>query len=433
MSCSFDPKQIKENIISLVKKRPKVIVGYSGGLDSTVLLHILVSIRDKLPKFQAIYVNHGVSAKSKVWARHCLKVCEKHDVEFAVHQVDLPLKFDGHSFEELLRQLRYDIFAKLLPTKGVLFTAHHADDQAETLLLQLFRGAGVKGLAAMPEKMTFARGHLVRPFLGVMRSDLLTYAKRHKLSWVDDESNLDIRFDRNYLRNRLLPVVKKRWPSVVNVLNRVSKNLAEADSLLAELASDDLARVLISPGVIDLNLLQNFNVLRQKNILRYWFSKLGLSYPSYIKLSEILKNVINSRYDAMPKVAWSGSEVRRFRNFIYAMRPLEVHDSSVELSFSSWSLTLPSHLGVLTINRKLFGNLDRSKVKVRFRRGGEKLKIKGRSGTHELKKLMQEWQIPPWLRDRIPLVYYDKKLVAVVGYYRGQGSGLSIQHLNAEC
>ncbi|MBU0744012.1 MAG: tRNA lysidine(34) synthetase TilS [Gammaproteobacteria bacterium] len=413
----------RNKVLDLFTAHKKIFVAYSGGLDSHVLLHLLSNLcqgqkKSKI-KLAAIHVDHNLSPKSKKWAKHCQRVCKKLDIEYIGRDIPAEVVANGDSLEEVLRDLRYEIFAKILPKNGCVLTAHHAQDQAETLLLQLFRGAGLKGLAAMPGKTKFASGCLARPLLESSHNEILSYAKKYKLKWIEDESNLDPKFDRNFIRHQLLPVIKEKWQGVVGALNRTSRHCAEANELLDILAEKDLLDVFSDDDkyIINIDCLKKFTFIRQKTILRYWLHRLHLSMPSEVKLNEVMRTVVNSRYDAMPVVRWHGVEVRRFRNNLYASSPLIPHDPKIVLSFSGKSLKLPSNLGVLKLKVIEGTDFDLKKIRISFRQGGEKLKIQNRAGTHDLKNLMQEWGIPPWLRDRIPLVYYGAKMIAVVGYY----------------
>lgn len=265
----FEPLQNK--ILSLIATHKKIFVAYSGGLDSHVLLHILAKLtcNRKNTELTAIHIDHGVNPKAKLWVKHCQGVCKRLRVNFITHCIKLKQEAANiHSPEELLRNLRYEIFSKLLPTGGCLLTAHHANDQAETLLLQLFRGAGPKGLAAMPKHCKFAQGCLVRPFLDIERTVLWQYACKHRLKWIEDDSNTNVRFDRNFIRHKLLPVVLARWPKVITTLNRAAHHCAEANELLEVLGVSDLQAVKIfnDKNTIDIKLLKKVSLIRQKNI-----------------------------------------------------------------------------------------------------------------------------------------------------------------------
>jgi tRNA(Ile)-lysidine synthase len=412
-----------KQVTDLLATYKKIFIAYSGGIDSHVLLHLIVNWQycKKNIKLFAVHINHNISPNSHQWQLHCRRTCYKLGITYITKTIPRNLTNNISSPEETLRNLRYKIFAKILPSNACLLTAHQADDQAETLLLQLFRGTGIKGLAAMPEKIKFAEGFLVRPLLKQKREDILCYANRHKLEWIEDESNTDIGLTRNFIRYKLFPIIRKKWSSIVTTLNRVSLHCAEANELLSLLGRTDLKKILRQPNIINTFLLKKLSIIRQKNVLRLWLHQLNLPLPSSAKLSEIIRTVVNSRYDKTPIVKWSGAEVRRFRHNLYAMTPLSQHDNKVILFFSKKTLKLPSNLGNLKVKLTPKTKLRLEKIKVGFRRGGEKIKIPGRIGSHNLKKLMQEWEIPPWLRDRTPLIYNNKTIIAVVGYYSIEG------------
>lgn len=423
-------------ISSLLASNKKIFVAYSGGVDSHVLLHLMAQMRKENPKLQltAIHVNHSLSSNAKNWAQHCKKICKNFVIECIVKTVDAKIKLKDHSLEEIARKLRYEVFAATLPNNACLVTAHQANDQAETLLLQLFRGAGPKGLAAMPVKIKFAKGWLVRPLLNFSREELLQYAAEYKLHWVEDESNADLRFDRNLIRYRLIPIIRKNWLGITTTLNRAANHCATANELLENLATEDLKKVIGEiAGTINIPALKKFTLARQYNVLRFWLYSLKLPTPSEAKLSEVVRTIVNSRSDTKPVVKWCGVEMRRFQNNLYAMLPLLSHDNKVILRFYlQRPLKLPGNLGILRakVNKKFENDYKNKIFTVRFRQGGEELKIPRRQGTHKLKKLMQEWKIPPWLRDRTPLVYCNMKIIAVVGCYSVSDIQLRIEGLN---
>jgi tRNA(Ile)-lysidine synthase len=404
-----------------------IYVAYSGGVDSHVLLHCLAKFREQYPhlKLAAIHVHHNLSANAAAWVKHCKNNCALLAIPFIIKYVDASIKIKGHSVEEVARNLRYQVFAETLSENACLLTAHHADDQAETLLLQLFRGAGPKGLAAMPTIIDFAKGKLVRPLLHYTRQDLLGYAKQEQLKWIEDESNVNTNYDRNYVRHNVLPVIQNRWPNVLQTLTRVARHCADADKLLTILAMQDLEQVRGGKSESDaartlsINKLSCYSTPEQCNIIRYWLKSLGLSTPANVKMQQLLSEVLACRVDAMPVVTWSGVEVRRYQDELYAMRPLQPFDDKQIISWdiSADSLILPGNLGILTA--EIIGKLPMiaEKVTVRFRSGGEKCQLLGRKGGRQaLKKLLQGWRVPPWQRNRIPLIYFGEKLVAVVGF-----------------
>lgn len=395
----------------------RYVVAYSGGLDSHVLLHALSRLGVALA---AVHVHHGLSRNADLWAEHCQTQCAALQVPCSVVRVQVPR--DGRGLEAAARAARYAALAQALEAGEMLLTAHHQDDQAETLLLMLMRGAGVAGLAAMPQVRPCGAGLLGRPLLGVSRSALHAYAVAHGLSWVDDESNFDTSLDRNYLRHELLPLLQRRWPAALPTLARSAAHLAEAGELLAELAAADLdAARGDRPDTLSVTALHTLSAARRRNLLRHWLRHLGLPPPDTAHLHRIEQEVLPARPDAGPRVDWSGAEVRRYRDDLYAMAPqAPVPDTEL-----AWDLAQPLSLpdGRCLVASPAIGggvsaeSVAAARVTVRFRAGGERCAPVGRGHNHELKKLFQEVGVPPWERERIPLLFVDGVLAQVVGYW----------------
>ncbi|MFZ5592982.1 MAG: tRNA lysidine(34) synthetase TilS [Pseudomonadota bacterium] len=400
-------------------------IAYSGGRDSTVLLHSIASLRPRLPdglELRAVHVDHGLSRHSHEWARHCDAVCAMLDIPCQTRRVDAKPQ-PGESPEAAARQARYQAVAALIEADDGLLTAHHQDDQAETVLLQLLRGAGPHGLAAMPAHAPFAKGFIARPLLGFARHELAAYAARHGLSWVEDPSNSDTGFERNYLRHEIVPRLKQRAPACAATLSRAASHMAEAAVLLDELAEGDLQTVRgPQPDTLSVAGLLRLSEARRRNALRRWFKVLTLPVPWAAHLARIETDVLIAVEDSTPCVRWPGAEVRRYRGLIHALPPLPPHDTRVVLA---WDMAQPLALpdGSLLTARTVIGDglkaslCHAQPVTVRFRQGGEKCRLAGRGHTHELKKLFQERGIPPWQRERVPLIFAGDQLVAVVGLW----------------
>ena len=401
----------------------KIFIAYSGGLDSKVLLHALATLKKQNPELQisAIHINHGLSPNADQWAKNCLTTCQKFGIDLIIKKIAVKTALQkGHSLEAVARDLRYAAFTELLNDGDFLLTAHHKDDQAETLLLQLFRGAGPKGLSAMPEKMPLGKGFLLRPLLHFSRQELEKYAKQHDLKWHEDESNADLNFDRNYIRHTIMPVIKKRWSGILAPLCRVVEHCAEASELLNDLAAEDYLNLQgTKPHTLSVKKLLALSLARRSNVLRYWLNILQLPTPSCAKLQNILHDVLLSRVDAMPLVTWHKAEVRRYGDDVYAMPPLQKLPENLIIAWDDVEkpLVLPNNLGSLDYKKIVkesgLTKLPTEKNTIRFRQGGERIKLPNRQGTHSLKNLFQEWQIPPWQRDLIPLVYCNEKLIWV--------------------
>jgi tRNA(Ile)-lysidine synthase len=394
-------------------------VAFSGGVDSHVLLHMMASLGPRTgAALSAVHVNHGLQVQAAEWAQHCRAVCEELCVTLATLGVDASPRA-GESPEAAARRARYRALAQWLPADAVLVTAQHREDQAETLLLQLFRGAGPRGLAAMPQVSPFGAGRLARPLLAQTRAGILAYARHHRLQWVEDPSNADVRYDRNLLRHRVMPLVRQRWSGIDRALARAAELQADQAQLAATLAQQDITRCGITGHSDQLHCapLRDMTRARRNNLLRHWLEINALPLPARAVLDRIADSVLDARDDANPLLTWPGAEVRRYGESLYAMPPLPPHDGTARFT---WNIDRPLALpgGVLGALPCIGGGLrvgEKTSLEVRFRRGGEVLRPAGRQGRHALKKLFQEWRVPPWERARVPLLFIDGELAAVAG------------------
>jgi tRNA(Ile)-lysidine synthase len=395
-------------------------VAYSGGLDSHVLLHALVKLREQLPGLGlcALHVHHGLNPNADQWVAHCQAVCAALQVEFHCELLS-SAPAPGDSVEAWAREARYAAFAQRLKAHEVLLTAHTEDDQAETVLLQLLRGSGPKGLAAMPQLQTFASGYLLRPFLNLSRRQLYEYAHQYGLKWIEDDSNSDMRFDRNFLRHRIIPGLRERWPQAAKNISRSAQHCAEASLNLHELASLDLTTPFTE--LLPIERLQVLSPARQRNLLRHWLVSLGRRLPNTRQMQRIQQDLINGRVDSQPQISWDGWIMRRYRQHLM-MEPLKstVNITDRMLWDLSAPLQLPHQLGELHARRELDGGLsmqiDPQRLTVGFRRGGERCRPAGKNHSVELKKLFQQWAVPPWQRSTVPLLFHDNEIAAIIGY-----------------
>lgn len=403
----------------------KLIIGFSGGLDSTVLLHMLAVLRERnqlnVP-IVALHVNHGLQLSADDWQQHCAAVCSELSIPLLATKVNVD--FPGkQSPEEAARSARYAVFAKAVGVDELILLAHHQDDQVETVLFRLMRGSGCKGLAGIPEQRSCGTGAIARPLLGFRRSQLLEYASQHELSWIEDGSNLDERYDRNFLRASVVPQLERRFPGMADNIARSAALCAESDELARELAAHDLA---VCVGTVRNRLriaaLLNFSEARQRNLLRFWIAglqtELQCDAPGYTELLRIVSEVIPAAADAEPSVIWGRDAqrigIRRFRDQLYLLKPLPAPPDSfvwntaapLELPFPLGALQLLLHNGVDAVPEPL------KQLRVCFRTGGELIKQANRP-TRPLKKILHEAAVPPWLRDHVPLLYCGAELLAV--------------------
>ena len=396
------------------------LIAYSGGLDSHVLLHKMATKRaqDSSIQLRAIHVHHGLNPQADTWAAHCKSVCVELAIPLLLKKVVIPCD-TGDSLEALARRERYRIIAECLEEDESLMTGHTLDDQAETLLLQLLRGAGPKGLSAMPEQKPFSHGFLLRPLLNTSRENLEAYAEQHQLEWVEDDSNQDLRFDRNYLRHRILPLLKERWPAALNNLARSAEHCAQAAELLETLADKDLLSLQgAKSNTLSVAALLALSIARRRNALRQWCRLQADHTPSTQQLIQCETDILQADKDAAPVMSISDLQLRRYRDDLYLLLPIEPFDTSIQLIWDLQSpLMLPGNLGELKPepHYRQYNNIT-----VRFRQGGEHIKLAYNASTQSLKKLFQSWGVPTWERDRIPLIFSDDRLVAIVGYFNPQ-------------
>ena len=390
----------------------------SGGLDSVVLLHALHDIAPELEApFEAVHVNHGLHGDALEWENFCEELCASLDVPLTSLQLQLEA-VRGFSLEALAREARYSIIAEELTEGEMLLTAHHGDDQVETFLLQLLRGAGVQGLASMPVSREWSSGWLARPLLDFSRAELEAWAREQGLCWREDPSNRETDIRRNYLRHEVIPLLKEQWPGLVATTARSAGHCAEAARVLRELAEDDLMPVLdpARPWQLPLQGLAALSDERLKNLLRYWINSHDLPVPGQKVLARILREVIPAREDALPQVDWDGGQLRRYRGRLYLMPSLPpVPDASLVLDWDGYDrLALPPGLGSLSARESV--SWLRSGVSVVFRQEGMSCRPAGREGERSFKRLCQDLHIPPWLRSRLPLLVRNGRLLAVADY-----------------
>jgi tRNA(Ile)-lysidine synthase len=415
----FSPSVLLACVESLVPRTSaELCVAFSGGLDSTVLLHALARALVDRPNYRirAAHVDHQLQRDSAIWRQHCGSVALSLQLEF----VPLVVKVAADpelSPEAAARDARYAALRQILRPNEVLLTAHHADDQLETMLLALMRGAGLRGLSGVPSVQIFGGGWLARPLLEFSRAELEEWARSEQLQWLDDPSNANTNFDRNFLRHRVLPALRERWPAAAHSATRSTAHLREAGRLLDVLAAADLESVAIG-SCLSMTQLASLAPARRRNVLRHWIRQHGMRVPSTRKLATIERDLLIAREDRLPCVEWDDVEVRRHRGLLYCMRQRPAFEPADPLPWNvSQVLELPAQLGRLRAQRDAAGGLAvaraRGELQVHFRRGGEDLQPAGDPHHRKLKKLLQDAGVLPWWRDRVPLIYSAEQLVAV--------------------
>jgi tRNA(Ile)-lysidine synthase len=416
---SFDSDYLAPHLPKL-RAAGHCYVGYSGGLDSHVLLHALVKLLGS-ESLTAIHINHQLSPNADSWQQHCQACCDNLGVQMITEAV--VIENSGQGLEQAAREARYAVFERILNETDLLLLAHHADDQVETVLYRLLRGTGTKGLAGIPMNRPLGLGEILRPLLPYPRKDLEAYAAEQELQWIEDESNQDTTFDRNFLRQKVVPVLAERWPDYAARVAHSAALCAETDQLAIILAAQDLAAVYERSERIGWSIaLEPFMALdtsRQANLLRHWAGQHQLPQPGHRIVETVLHELLPARQDAEPLVSWGGVQLRRYQKHLHLL-PEGFDDSSKDLDEQlDWdvknNLILPDGSEfVATIEEgNGFKIPTEANVSIRFRSGGERCKPAGRNGSNTLKKLFQEYGLEPWLRNRVPLVYVQGQLAAV--------------------
>ena len=416
-----------ENILrEQVQRNDHLVIGLSGGVDSVLLLSILTSLFVQLGfTLSALHVNHGISPNANKWEKFCLDLCSTHDIPIKIAKLKVS-RLSGTSLEAVARDARYQIFKKLKADYVIL--AQHLDDQAETLLLQMLRGAGVKGLGAMPvvrnqisEVGALDTGpRILRPLLNVSRSEIEDYAQKNKLCWITDESNNDVTFDRNFLRHKIFPLLEKRFPSYRTTFLRTSRHMAEAGCLLDELAEHDRKECIIL-NKLQIEGLRKLSYPRARNLLRYSFAQQGVILPSAVKLEDILGQLLSSRLDTKLHIMFGDTEIRCFRGSIHVRRASLLPNKKWKFIWKGEKQLAISELGgsVRFMCKKGRGiNLQKLKegpVIIRFRLGGERIRPDCNRPRRSLKNLLQEASFPLWERESLPLLFSGEHLVWAPG------------------
>lgn len=395
------------------------LVAFSGGLDSTVLLHRLFLWQQSDPSVsvRAVHIHHGLSPHADEWVEHCQTRCGQWQIPLEV--VRVTLEQGGLGTEAHARQARYQAFSQRLKPGEALVTAQHLDDQCETFLLALKRGSGPAGLSAMPASMAFAQGVLLRPLLNESRASLLAWAQNHQLSWIEDESNQDDAYDRNFLRLRVLPELAERWPHFSQATARSAALCAEQEQLLNELLADELAALMTPEGALNTLPMKSMSAPRRAALLRRWLAWHQAAMPSRDMLSRVWLEVALAREDASPCLRLGEYEIRRYQQQLWWVKSCpDLGDVQLSWLNADAPLVLPAELG--SVQLLAGGDIrpprEGETLSIRFRASGV-LHIVGRHGGRKLKKIWQELGAPPWLRDTTPLLFYGDVLIAAAGRF----------------
>ena len=437
---------IQADIQSELHIQPTLTLALSGGLDSCVLLHILANIRQSVGfDLTAHHVHHGLSVYANTWADFCQTICDQLNIPLTISTVNInPNSHLG--IEAAARKARYS--ALISKSSGFICTAHHQDDQAETLLLQLARGAGVKGLAAMAR--VDSKRKLLRPLLNSPRANLESYARLNQLVWVDDESNLNQQFDRNFMRHSILPVLQQQYPAIKQNLARTANHLAEANALLDELAEQDAqACITVNQPISQLFLppLMTLSQPRINNVLRWWLAKNHVQMPSTSQLQQISVQLLQAKSDAAIHIKLNCESIdnsdetpaeltlKRYQNCAYLIAG-NIDNLLLNIAWKNESVIQLPNQGTLTFSQKMgegfaIKHLINKQLVIKNRVGGERFKPDLNRPSRSLKVLLQMSGVPPWQRERLPLIFMDETLVIVPNIGAEKNSQLVDANLKA--
>ncbi|WP_253658360.1 MULTISPECIES: tRNA lysidine(34) synthetase TilS [unclassified Vibrio] len=407
------------------KSGTKVVLAFSGGVDSRLLLELLSRYQQAHSiECHAVYVHHGLSSNADDWADKCLLWAKQVGISCSIERVSLDIS-NGESIELLAREARYQALTKYIQEGDILLTGQHADDQLETFLLALKRGSGPKGLSSMAESMPFSSGSLVRPLLTIKRKSIEDASTKLGLEWVEDESNQDTRYDRNFLRHCVIPELSGRWPSIHQAVQRSASLCAQQEALLDELLSAVFEHALQTDLSLSIEELAKHSELARARLIRMWLAKLNTSMPTQVQLNLIWNEVALAQQDANPKLQLKQGEVRRFRNRLYWVTEIaDVTEWQSTIQVDT-VLSLPERLGELTLttsssNATIALPSQPELLRVTFNPEGLSAHPTTRNHSRKLKKLFQEYNVPSWLRRQIPILMYQDRVVAVADLFVDQ-------------
>jgi len=395
----------------------KICVSLSGGLDSIVLLHALQKIAGEQIDLRAIHFNHNLTDGSQSWAQFCKKICNQLNVNLDIYSLKINLH-EGFGIEAAARKARYQKLRKNIQKDECLMTAHHQDDQSETILLRMARGTGIDGLQGIQRQFYFGQGIILRPLLDFTRDQVEDYAEQNKLEWVEDVSNKEVYFDRNFLRKKVIPIIKERWPSFPNSVSRLSEISSQTLNLLKELAEQDIGKDC-SITELNIDVFNDKSNERIINIMRYLISRNKMTTPSMRVLNTGIDILLNQE-SMNPSMVWDDYCIKRYLNKLYFLHASQLKPNQ-NYEPINWKIKMPLRLdndgGLLKVKVIRGGGLSLSKcnqnLTIKYRIGGESIKPVGHKITKKLKKLFQENHILPWVRDKIPLIYSETTLIGV--------------------
>lgn len=420
--------QLNDIFIKLTQSFPDynkrtIYIAFSGGLDSSTILHIFYKLKKQklIHNLKAIHVNHNLQKNSASWEDNCASICSQFGIDLIVEHIKLESETN---IEANARDLRYKCFAKHLEKNDILILAHHQQDQAETFLLHTFKGSGLKGLCSIPKIRKLEAGHAYRPLLNINREHITAYAKENNLTWINDHSNTDTKFNRNYIRHKVLETITPRWPAAVNCIARTIQHCNQAQALITEFIQPILnERTRLNTNILSIIGFHNMSAQLQDHIILSWLDLCAVPKPNSNKISEVRRNIVLAKQDKQPAIYWDKYCIRRYQKHLYLLKNLvEITTYDIEIDWNiseNETLILPRNLGELTIKTDCKNGIDPKYLKnvvVSFKQTGQRCQPTGRIGSHPIKKLFQEWKIPPWERHKIPIIKHKNNIISIANH-----------------
>ncbi|CAL4042158.1 tRNA(Ile)-lysidine synthase [Buchnera aphidicola (Phyllaphis fagi)] len=404
--------------IKLINKNQSLLLSYSGGLDSTVLLFQLIKFQKKYPSLnlRAIHINHQLNIKSKQWSNHCKKMCNTINIPLITENIIIP---NQNNIQAIARKIRYKTIEKHMNKNEILLTAHHLDDQCETLFLSLKRGSGLSGLSGMSYSTILKKNKIIfRPLLQYQKSQLYTWAILNNLHWIEDDSNLKNQYDRNFIRNVIIKKIKGKWPFFINNCYRSMHICHIQEKSLNHFLDNSLSKYLICHNILN---IKKFHIIHKETqilIIRRWIQKYAKLIPTYLQIQNIYNHlIINYQKYQKYKVVFKNFEICRYKNKIFKI-PINNPIKNKILFWYDYKIPiqLPQELGVIMTNQhgtKIPKPKINDLVSIRFQTD-KKILINKKYKT-SIKNIWQHFKVPPWNRNRIPCLFYNNKLIYIIG------------------
>ncbi|XZR52867.1 MAG: tRNA lysidine(34) synthetase TilS [Enterobacteriaceae bacterium] len=413
-------KYLINNIIKIIKNNKKYLIAYSGGVDSSALLHILFNLSKTLLKnisLRAIHINHNLNINSNIWVKHCYLFCKKKKIKLIIKNINIKKK---NNLEERARKLRYKIFKKIILNDEILLLGHHLQDQCETFFLSLKRGSGPSGLSCMSFKKKMGKNYLIRPFLNIKKKIINKYVIKNKIKYIIDNSNYDTKYDRNFLRLKILPIINKRWPEFYISIFKSSILCANQEYIIHKILQKTILKIQNSKKALSINYLKKTKLIKCYLIIKKWINQFNVKTPSFKKIKKIWNEIALSNINSKPKINIKLYQINRYCKYLYLL-PVTYNIKNIIINCKKKKkIILPNNIGKLIFNSKegyiIQAPLKKQKITIKFL-DKNKYNIIGKIHSIKIKKIWKELGIAPWLRNKIPLIYYNNKLISGIGIF----------------